>query len=330
MKRFLSLFLALLTAIPLFGCAGNAPAETTEAPGPTQTPEEAEVLKILVIGNSHSNDAFWLLWEAFRDQLPDQKVVLGIMYYSGCPIDKHVKFYTEKQAVYEYHRNMDGTWETMEEVCLEHGLRDQAWDYVLLQPGKTDLDDSMNEDGRRALERIVLDNVRQPFVFGWHSTWPNPNDPLFFSPEYEVQPPAGYQANLIELYGHDPFVQFSTKVELTRETILKDNTYDVILHPGGGIMNAYAVQGLEQVDLWRDYTHLSDYGRLIAAYTIIAQFTGKPIESIGIESIPASLRHRRFRAQGDLIVTEEMKGYIIAAANAVLEDPWVTYQKPTH
>ena len=70
------------------------------------------MLKILIIGNSHSNDAFWHLSRVFADQMPEQEVVLGIMYYSGCPIDKHIQFHVEQQPVYDYHRNIGGTWET--------------------------------------------------------------------------------------------------------------------------------------------------------------------------------------------------------------------------
>ena len=48
--------------------------------------------KILIIGNSHSNDAFWQLFEVFKAQAPEQKVLIGILYYSGCQLARHVEF----------------------------------------------------------------------------------------------------------------------------------------------------------------------------------------------------------------------------------------------
>ena len=49
-------------------------------------------MKIFTIGNSHSYDATQLLYEVFKAQDPEQEVVIGTMYYSGCSIAKHVKF----------------------------------------------------------------------------------------------------------------------------------------------------------------------------------------------------------------------------------------------
>ena len=85
---------------------------------------------------------------------------------------------------------------------------------------------------------------------------------------------------------------------------------------------------MPQLELWRDYTHLSDYGRLITAYAFYTQFTGNPVTQVGIDKIPASLRQAHFRNKGDLIITEEMKQVIMAAANHALEDPWATYEGP--
>ena len=347
MKRIFSLILTFLMVASLrYGCSGE-PAPTTEAAGttipettsetvpetiaPTQSPEEAEVLKIMVIGNSHSNDAFWLLQYAFADQMPEQELILGAMYYSGCSIDQHIQFTTERQNVYAYHKNENGKWKSIEDVPLEAGLCDQAWDVIVFQAGSSDIaDKTLNQDGRRVLEQIVSERVPQPYTMVWHSSWPSPNDPTFFSPTYEVQPPSGTQQRLLERYGHDPFVQFEHMVTIVKDNILGDDTYEMAISTGAGVMYAHAVLGVPQLDLWRDYTHLSDYGRLIAAYCLYAQYTGNPIETINLDRIPASDRVRRAREKGDLIITEEMKQVIIAAANYSMENPWTVPAKPAN
>jgi hypothetical protein len=52
------------------------------------------------------------------------------------------------------------------------------------------------------------------------------------------------------------------------------------------------------------------------------------VSEINIDVIPAALRQKRFRGEGDLIVTEEMKQVIIAAANQALKAPWTAPARP--
>lgn len=69
MKRVLALILCVVMVLSLLPACGNeqkAP-ETTGKPAPTESPEEAEVLKIMISGSSRSVNTFQLLWEAFKD-----------------------------------------------------------------------------------------------------------------------------------------------------------------------------------------------------------------------------------------------------------------------
>ena len=281
-------------------------------------------MKMMMIGNSHGNDTFWLLHRVFADQMPDQEVTLGAIYYSGCSVSRHVKFAQEKQDVYNYHCNTDGVWNTTKMTNMDVCLGDQPWDIIVFQSGRGDGDNEYNLVGRRTLEQIVRDRVPQPYKMIWHITWPCPDEPVFFSEDYPVHPPAGWVEYLQTHYNHNTLKQFEVMVGRAKPYLLEDDTYEKVISTGAGVVYAYAVLGVPQTALWRDYTHLTDYGRLISAYTFYAQFTGKAITEINIDVIPAELRQRRFREQGDLIVTEEMKQVIMAAANHALEDPWTT------
>lgn len=298
-----------------------------QASMPAQSSKEETEVKIIIIGNSHSNDTFWLLREAFADQMPDQEMMLGILYYSGCPVSKHVKFTMENKYVYDYHSNKSGVWMTTA-ANMDIGLCDQDWDIVVFQGGRGDTEGEYNLQGRRALEQIVNDRVSPPYKSMWQVTWPNPDDPIFFSPEYPVHPPAGYQEYLQATFDHDTFKQFTAMTDKAKAYLVEDKTYEKVICVGAGVMYAHAVLGLPQTALWRDYTHLTDYGRLIAAYSFYTQFTGKKVSEINLNVIPAVLRQKRFRPEGDLIITEEMKRVIIAAANHALEDPWTAPARP--
>ena len=325
MKKLLAIALAVLL---LVGCSNSAAPKNTEAAAPTQSPEEAKVLKIMIVGNSHSNDTFWLLADVFKDQMPEQELVLGIMYYSGCAVDRHIKHYTEKQAVYEYHYNIDGKWQTMENAYLEDGLRHQAWDYVFMQAGRTDSDETMNQDGRRTLEQIIADNVYgDTYKVCWLTTWPSPSDPTFYEPDFDPQPPSDWLTYLQKEYNNNTYKQFEKMVTLVKNNIVGDDHYDKVICAGAGVMYAYATAGVPQLELWRDYTHLSDYGRLAAAYSFYTQFTGNTVETVNIDAVPASIRVRRARDKGDLIVTDEMKQVLIDAANYAKDNPWTTFNE---
>lgn len=277
--------------------------------------------KILIIGNSHSVDAFHFLHLAFRDQLPDEDVTLGILYYSGCSIDRHIDFYKANDPACDYYKNTHGDWVISKKTALLSAvLADENWDRVFLQAAKSDIDDTLNLDGRRELEAIVNSHLSTPHVFSWHTSWPSPNDPFFFAPGRFV--PDGYKARLEALYGFDPINQFTVLTSKAKEHILPDPTYHKKICSGAAVMNAYVTQGCPQTDIWRDYTHLNDFGRLIAAYGFFAQLTDRRVERINVDTVPAHLRHKFFTELGDMTVTDEMKSVIITAANHALDDPW--------
>lgn len=345
MKRIITALLSVMLLLSLLSGCSTPESQSTEngsaengqttaategvrAAEPTQSPEEEKALRILIIGNSHGNDTFWLLHEVFADQMPEQEVTLGALYYSGCSVTRHVQYATENQYVYDYHCNSNGTWETINETNMETALRHQAWDIILFQGGRGDTENEYNLKNRRALEQYVSERVAQPYKMMWQITWPSPEEPTFYDPGYRVQPPSGWVEYLQTDYGFDTFKQFEVMTGKATEYLLKDDTYEKVICSGAGIMHAHAALGVPQLDLWRDYTHLSDYGRLITAYCFYTQFTGNTVTEISLDKIPASLRHKYTRGEGDMIVTEEMKQVIIAAANHALEDPWTVPERP--
>ena len=142
-KRILALLLAAVTMLSLVACNQTPTPSPSETEAPTEPKVEVSTLdtqRILIIGNSHSIDAVQLLYDVLVAHEPDKQFVVGYLYYSGCAIWQHVNFFENKEAVYRYARNSDGFWNAQEQVPLETGLVDQAWDIVFLQGAKTDRD----------------------------------------------------------------------------------------------------------------------------------------------------------------------------------------------
>jgi len=280
-------------------------------------------LHILIVGNSHSLDAFWFLPSAWMDQHPDADLCIGILYYSGGSISEHVAAANNGDPANRYYKNNDGRWVIEHGVTHEYILSDQEWDIILMQPGKDDIiDPTLNKAGRYQLAEVISRYVKNPHELVWHITWPCPNDETFYSPDYIRQPPEGYKDRLIELYDFNPINQYSEKIEMTKAHILNDPLYAKSVCTGAAVMQAHLTQGIPQLDLYRDYTHLNDFGRLMVGYALVAQMTGEPIKDVGIDVIDVRSRWYTYKDQGDLIITQSMKDAIIEASNYSLVSPW--------
>lgn len=283
--------------------------------------------KILIIGNSHSVDAFALLNEVFRSQQPEKDYILGIIYYSGCSITQHINFYRNNEAKVHYYKHDGNDWTITKEFYTKDILADEKWDTVFLQAAKADLDDTLNQSGRRELEAIVCEELGYRPQFMWHTSWPSPNDEIFFAPDAPKKVPEGYKDRLIALYGFNPVNQFTLLTDKAKAHILQDEVYAKAICTGAAIMNAHITQGRSQREIWRDYTHLNDFGRLIVAHAMYVQLTGEPLTEIKIDLVPAHKRWKLYVELGDLVVTDEMKEIILKAANHSLADPWPVPEK---
>ena len=303
--------------------------ETPVPPTPVFLESDMTELNILIIGNSHSIDAFHLLYETFMDQYPDLDLTVGILHFNGCSISEHATFGQRNSRVYRYLKNDNGRWNIQIQWTMKEILQDVEWDVVMIQPAKEDLSDpTLNLKGRTALKKQIDKHLTTPYSLIWHVSWPSPNDETFFSPDYVRQPPVGYKDKLTRLYGFDPVTQYSVMIGQTRQHILNDPTYFKGVCSGTAVMQAYLTQGVSQLELWRDYTHLSDYGRLMVGYALVAQLTGRRIESVGINVVSKWKRHYQNRHLGNMKVTEEMKETIIESANYTIAYAWEMPPEP--
>ena len=279
-------------------------------------------MKIFTIGNSHSYDATQLLYEVFKAQSPEQDIVIGTMYYNGCTIEKHVKFATNNEPVYEYSVNSTGTWERTKGVTLEDGIRAQDWDIVVIQEAGASDEGRFQNNNRQILVDYVNQHLSHPHVFMWNLDIVPPNDRAFYAPDYDPQPPANFWERIQQRYNGDPVTALRRSQQNVIKYILPDTTYTNYFPTGTAVMYAHLVDGWAQTELYRDYVHVTDLGRLIASYMWYAQLTGKPLTEVKLDTIEASMRHRRAIKLGDMEVTPRMKQTIIDSANFSLANPW--------
>ena len=202
-------------------------------------------------------------------------------------------------------------------------MEKHQWDMIIFQSGTKDYDDeTMAKKHRDKLMEYVDKYVPTEHTFAWHSSWPNPTEPDLWSDSWWRKPPSGTKDRLIKNYGFDPVKQFGTYCDLATKNIVPDDRYVGAYSAGAAIMYANRILGVSQFSLYRDYTHLSDFGRILAAYTVYAQITGKPIEEVKLDKLAAKKRQSHYQADGDLILTDTLKEIIKESANYALEHTW--------
>ena len=268
-------------------------------------------MKIMIIGSSRSVNTFRYLFEVFKDQMPEEEVTLGIMYHSGCSMSMHVDFITRNEPACDYYLNNDGHWNITKGVTTDVGIADQPWDVVFLQSGRGDTDNNMNEPCREFLVDFVNGIVITPHTFWWHSTWFNAEDPDLYA---ENKKEKAARVNQV--------AQLTAVNDAAKKYVLHDPMFAGHITSGTPMMYARKVLGLADRDILRDHTHLSDFGYLLAASCFYAQFTGKPVTKIGIDSIPAHLRHKSTQELGDFVITQEMKDIVLKTVDYTMKNPW--------
>ena len=106
--------------------------------------------------------------------------------------------------------------------------------------------------------------------------------------------------------------------------------YDLVFHTGTALQYASETYGVPEADpkrnydLYRDYVHLSDFGRLLVAYQLYAQIYGlKKLGDVKVQVIEEKYRAtKREQEFGELKITKKHKAAIIASVNWALENPY--------
>lgn len=318
MKKFLTLTLCAAMLLSLLAGCGAEKQEETQPTEPAEevlqeSPEEAKVLKIMIIGSSRSVNTFHMLYEVFKDQMPDQELVLGVMYYSGGSMSMHADFARQNAQVYRYYRNTTGIMEIMEPVTLDYGLKDQKWDAIFLQAGSGDLANQLNLEDRLYLtdyvDKVITDH---PHEFWFHTTWFNSTDPaLYVNANTTIDPTTV-----------DQYKSLTQSVDAAKAYVFRDPMFAGRICSGTPLMYALKVLEVPEVDMYRDHTHLSDYGCLLVGYSFYTQFTGKPVTQINLDVLAKAKRQPQYQSKGDLTITQEMKDIMIQTADYTHKNPW--------
>ena len=317
-------------------------------------PSQDGVLKVLVIGNSHGLDATNLLYEVFKDQgYSENKLVLGALYYPGCSMYYHGDYMTNGSAVYDYYENdgtnEDGSWNITNATTADTALNAHEWDVIILQQMNhmAGNDDYMKAEQFKTVINYV--KARQSGVpkFGWHMVWTNPDGAAYTTKDNALSHSGTgtndnedtWLQNHIDWYpGADgkfsQAVMYQKIVEVASnkiendEAFLGEDVFDFVIPSATAIQYAQDQLGYTQAQMYRDYTHMSDYGRLMVSYLWYAKIMGLgEISNVGIAAIPEVLHETGSTypvetAESGYVIDEDMQTAILNAVNHALKNPY--------
>lgn len=327
---------------------------------------EDEVLKVLTIGNSHSVDAMTMLYEVYQKENPGKKVELGILYYSGCQVDRHILHIQNDYPAYVYYKVNDEimaetgkwqqngslttvkklpNWQDMDNAVIasvynkdnpvtentelaidcwtiDMALADEKWDVIVLQQMNNYASDeywytrkaySKNLTDLEWLIRYIKLHAQGAPKLGFHVTWANPMTDSNKSGYINTTSVPDWKNNMEKWYGnnngnwedenritmqHTMFAKIRTCTQKYIQPLAENGTFDYIFFSGAAVQHAFdnaiktdtAVTANENI--YRDYTHMSHYGRLLVAYTWYAELEGiASLNEVKVDTIPKAILH---------------------------------------
>ncbi len=234
------------------------------------TKSDKNVLKVLSIGNSFSNNALTYFYEIAKSAGYDE-VVLGVAYIGGCTLQTHMSQYNGNKTGYEYRKNTTGAWVVSPSYDLKSIIKDERWDYITLQQGSSASGQADTfEPYLEQLIKAVNDNkTNSKAKFLWHTTWT-------FTSAYKRD--TQYET----LYNKDQMKMYNAIINTFNSKVKPYITSGVIeyeIPAGTAIQNAREAYGDESL-FSSDGLHLNNTGNYIAGLTWFEKITGKSIDTV--------------------------------------------------
>ncbi len=230
-------------------------------------------IKILAIGNSFSVDAMRNhLYDVLKSADYDQ-VILGNLYVGGCSLDQHWGYISNKQGVYEFHKNdNNGKWVKTEGYDALTALQEETWDVITVQQVSGNSGMPGTFGNLQNIVNWVEQNKTNPDAkILWHMTWAYQQDSTHES---------------FPNYNRDQMTMYNAIVDAVQNTVLATEGIDGIIPSGTAIQN---LRGTALGDtLTADGYHLNDtYGDYTASLTWYRAITGEPLD--WVDYVPGSV-----------------------------------------
>lgn len=240
--------------------------------------EARNVIKILTIGNSFSEDAvenyLYDLAKAAGDSL-----VIGNLYIGGCSLETHSKNSASDAPNYSYRKIVGGTKTVTPKQTMAFAIKDEPWDYISFQQASpySGLYESYFPYLPNLMDYVAAHASNPKVKYILHRTW-----------AYAKNSPHKGFAN----YQNDQDQMFKAIVKATNEVSEKVQRFKILIPAGTAIQNVRTSAIGDS--LTRDGYHLQlTYGRYTAACTWLEALTGK--NPVGNSYIPETITKEQAR-----------------------------------
>lgn len=183
MKRFICFILSALMLLSMCACGNTAAPETTASTEVTlpknimqkADPAEDDTLNILLIGSSFCYYYVEELW-GLLDAAGIKAKVCNV-YYSGCPLEKHYKWWKNGEANYEFYVTDENGRNGYEEYSLDTCLMFANWDVISLQESSTKIRNAGVEkhlENTRLWRSELWGYIKKQFplsMYCWQQQW---------------------------------------------------------------------------------------------------------------------------------------------------------------
>lgn len=237
-----------------------------------------DVVKILAIGNSFSEDA---VEEHFHSLAKEEGVtlIIGNMYIGGCSIERHVNNLRTDKAEYKYRKiTAEGVKSETPDFSLSKALADEEWDYVSVQQSSPYSGQADSYVLLPELVQYVRERVPEDAVIMFHQTWAYAKHS-----DHKAFPN----------YDRDQMKMYNAILKVGQEVIAPMKEIDIIIPSGTAIQNART--SILGDDMTRDGYHLSrPAGRYTAACTWLEAVLG--INPVGNAYYPEGMTPEQCKA----------------------------------
>ena len=237
----------------------------------TVTVVKATTLKILMIGNSFSQDT--VMWmPGIAKSLGFTDIEVATLVIGGCTLETHCQNAKNNTAAYEFLYGDGESWTTTYNYTMAQGLKATDWDFVCLQQqsGNSGNVASYNSDLLYLVDYVKANTFKKDKVkLVWNMTWAYPTGSNWFN----------------GLYDNDTMKMYNAITAAVQEKIVTNENFALISPAGTAIQNGRTSSVLEvnftgandaTLNAWnRDGAHLSVYeGRFTSSLSMFCTVTG--------------------------------------------------------
>lgn len=175
-------------------------------------------------------------------------------------------------------------------------------------------DESADGDNSDASENEgwVEDGTTEPEDLVWIFDIARPSAPKAWAKRY-------YQ-----YWNNDREIMYNAIADNVEKYILGSDLYgfDGVIPSATSFQHAINTLGMTERDMYRDYTHKSDYGRVMVSYVWYATLTGKTeLTQLQYTTVPANMRQKKFVQYGDLVLSDHQIDVLLQSVNHAISNP---------